>query len=126
MYIPVFVYGSLKLGNYNSDLLSDAIYVGDFKTSPEYFLLDLGRFPAVVPGGSTAVQGEVYMVDDYILSGLDELEGYPDFYNRIVIDVFPVGHNQYNYSKPMSAIIYFIGPTEIDVEEFELVTSGIW
>lgn len=126
MHIPVFVYGSLKMGNHNSVLLSEAQYVGDFQTSPEYFLLDYGNFPAVVPGGTTSIKGEVYLVDDHILSELDILEGYPDFYDRNIINVSPIGESASEGLKPMDAIMYFIHPEEIDVNEFEHVDSGIW
>ena len=44
--------------------------------------MDLGAFPALVPGGQTAVAGEVYRVDSSTLAALDSLEGHPRFYYR--------------------------------------------
>jgi gamma-glutamylcyclotransferase (GGCT)/AIG2-like uncharacterized protein YtfP len=82
----VFVYGSLKRGFYNHYVLekSSAKYRGPFKTKAEYTMLNLGSFPGVVQSGSTRITGEVYEVDT--LEYLDHLEGYPNFYDRILID----------------------------------------
>jgi gamma-glutamylcyclotransferase (GGCT)/AIG2-like uncharacterized protein YtfP len=35
--------------------------------------------------GTTAIQGEVYEVDEPTMDRLDMLEGYPSFYNRVEI-----------------------------------------
>ncbi|NIP41348.1 MAG: gamma-glutamylcyclotransferase, partial [candidate division Zixibacteria bacterium] len=51
-----------------------------------YTMYSLGGFPAVELSGTTAITGEVYEVDDQTFANLDRLEGYPSFYNRIMID----------------------------------------
>jgi len=78
----VFVYGTLLRGEPNHRLLARAGLVGEARTRPEFDLVDLGHFPAIIEGGSTAVAGEVYEVDRLALAALDRLEGHPSFYRR--------------------------------------------
>ena len=84
----VFVYGSLKKGFFNNEhYLRDATFKGEFKTRPQWGLISLGAFPAMVMG-SLAVKGEVYEVNKDTLAGLDRLEGTANgFYKRIRIPV---------------------------------------
>jgi gamma-glutamylcyclotransferase (GGCT)/AIG2-like uncharacterized protein YtfP len=78
----VFVYGTLRRGEYNHRYLSRVRRLGVYRTSPVYTLLDLGDYPAVIPGGHTAILGEVYAINNALLSRLDGLEGYPHEYTR--------------------------------------------
>jgi gamma-glutamylcyclotransferase (GGCT)/AIG2-like uncharacterized protein YtfP len=81
----VFVYGSLKTGGTirGLDGMPGAEIVGKAtSTYPDYNLLDLGAFPGVIKGTSH-IQGEVWKCSDEIFKTLDEIEGYPDFYNRV-------------------------------------------
>lgn len=81
----VFVYGTLLRGESNHGLLSRARFLGDGVTTPDYRLLDMGGFPALVQPGECAVHGEVYAVDDCSLALLDELEDHPSYYRRTTI-----------------------------------------
>lgn len=94
--MKVFVYGSLKAGRHNHVLLLSATLLGEHVTTPEYTLYNLGAFPGVVCSGDTAIQGEVYNVDEYTFQLLDQLEGYPMFYNRKEIDT-PYGKSWLYY-----------------------------
>ncbi len=58
-----FVYGTLKKGFHNNYLLSNAEFLGNFTTKPEYTLFD-GNFPVVERDGETAIQGELYLSKD--------------------------------------------------------------
>jgi gamma-glutamylcyclotransferase (GGCT)/AIG2-like uncharacterized protein YtfP len=78
----VFVYGTLLRGELNHPLLDGAVYVGAHRTEPCFTLYSLGGYPGLVGGGSTAVSGEVYRLDDFGLRRLDRLEGYPRLYGR--------------------------------------------
>lgn len=81
----VFVYGSLKSGGMvrGLDGFPGATIVGKAKTTyPDYNMLDLGSFPAVVKG-EKYIQGEVWEVDDTTFQELDMIEGYPEFYKRV-------------------------------------------
>lgn len=89
----VFVYGSLLSGFYNHSVLGDSVLLGTAKSPKGFAMLDLGYFPGVIKDDSSkGVVGEVYEVDDAVLSRLDRLEGYlshnPEggLYHRIEID----------------------------------------
>ncbi len=81
----VFVYGTLRQGESNHGLLGGRVPRRVVCTRAAWELVDLGAFPALLPGGTTAVLGEVYEVDDDTLAELDILEGHPDYYQRQVI-----------------------------------------
>lgn len=83
----LFVYGTLKRGQRNHGLMREARYLGEAVTAPLYTLLDLGSFPGMIPGGSTAVHGELYEVGPKLLALLDRHEGVPRLYNRIGIQL---------------------------------------
>jgi len=81
----LFVYGTLLSGERNHPLLAKAEPRGAACTAAAFDLVDCGGFPAIVPGGSTAIVGEVYAVDDPALAAIDRLEDHPHFYRRTVI-----------------------------------------
>lgn len=109
----VFVYGTLLAGEPNHYVLAGAAFLGPARTAPGFELFDLGPFPALVPGGATAVDGELYEVDDAGLARLDRLEGYPDLYDR--------------YHIPLAAgmaIAYLMRPDQVAGQP--RVVSGRW
>lgn len=83
--IRLFVYGSLQQGERNHGVLGGARLVGTARTRPEYELVDMGSFPALVPNGAVAVHGEVYEIEAPGLVRVDQLEGHPRFYERTPI-----------------------------------------
>ena len=78
----VFVYGTLRRGEANHGFLRGAKCLGMHRTERRYTMHDLGAYPAIVEGGTTAVLGEVYAVDNKMLARLDRLEDYPEEYSR--------------------------------------------
>lgn len=87
----VAVYGSLRKGLHNHDVLGDSNYVGTFNSLPQYTLFPLGGFPGVHNGGDTSVVMEVYECDSKTMTRLDGLEGYRgpgqrNFYDRQTIE----------------------------------------
>lgn len=80
--LQVFVYGTLRRGGANHRFLCAAHFVREACTTPEYELVDLGGFPALVRGGEQRVCGEVWAVDAGTLGLLDELEDHPDYFRR--------------------------------------------
>jgi len=78
----LFVYGTLMRGESNHRLLTGARFLGERTTEARYTLVDLGYFPALVDGGTTAIRGESYEVDDQTLAAVDRLEGHPRYYER--------------------------------------------
>lgn len=81
----VCVYGTLKRGQCNNYLLGRSTFLGESFTRPEYTMYDIGC-PYISHGGKTSIKIEVYEVNDYTMSLLDRLEGYPHFYNRTEIE----------------------------------------
>jgi gamma-glutamylaminecyclotransferase len=75
----LFVYGSLMRGEAHAGELGPALFLGPARTAAAYTLVNLGAYPAMLPGGATAVVGEVYEVSD--VARLDEFEE-PSVYRR--------------------------------------------
>jgi gamma-glutamylcyclotransferase (GGCT)/AIG2-like uncharacterized protein YtfP len=82
----LFVYGTLMRGQINAHRLRDSTFCGHVKTLPEWDLANLGMFPALVEGMSR-VYGELWLVTDETLERIDILEGVPDLYKRIELEV---------------------------------------
>ena len=80
--MKVFVYGTLRKGDYNHIFLENSKFIKTVRTKPEWIFYDLGGFPAAVEGGDISILGELYEVDEYTLSKLDMLESHPEFYVR--------------------------------------------
>ncbi len=78
----VFVYGTLMKGEQHSEVLMKARFIGPSESLPEYELVQIDYYPAMIPGGATTIRGEVYEVDDEMLRKLDELEEVPVYYVR--------------------------------------------
>lgn len=92
-----FVYGSLKFGYWNNDLLADSKRLGEFITKDKFLLTDVG-FPYLVPESvhtdavghpTLRVVGEVYTVSSKAVeASLDALEGVSsNHYERQQIEV---------------------------------------
>ena len=79
----VAVYGTLKYGFPNHDLLKTSTAVGVGYTEIPFRIFDVG-YPYAVPSKiGFPLQVEVYKIpDERVLEGLDHLEGYPDHYQR--------------------------------------------
>lgn len=58
------------------------MFLGEARTPPAFTLIDLGNYPGLLHQGHTTVWGEVYSVDSWTLTRLDELEEHPDVYVR--------------------------------------------
>lgn len=80
--MKVFVYGTLLSGENNHGLLARAWLLGEWSTPPRFILYDFGPYPILCTRGTQSVAGEVYRIDPAILKKLDELEDYPDHYDR--------------------------------------------
>ena len=107
----IFAYGSLKRGCHNHHYIEQADYLGEHSTDARYTLISLGDYPAVINHGNTAIHGEVYAVDDLTFKSIDELEDYPELYDRICIPT-PFGQ----------AWMYIVD----SAADNEVVESGLW
>ena len=85
--MKVFVYGTLKRGGVLHNSLKDCKYLGVDKIE-NFTMFELGWYPAVVPtlDSRESIYGEVYEIDDKILSELDAIEGKGTLYDRVKIN----------------------------------------
>lgn len=84
----LFVYGSLKSGFSNNDLLQENGYlVSPAKTHPFYRMYGCGNFPALVKEeNGIAIKGELWNIKKQFFRQLDNFEGvYISLYRREVI-----------------------------------------
>lgn len=110
----VFVYGTLLSGLGNHGILSTSAFVRASRSEPRFTMVDLGAFPGIVEGGSTAIVGELYDVGHATLARLDRLEGHPRFYERKTIAL-----------DDGSAVAAYVLPPHY-VGEREAIVSGDW
>lgn len=129
----VFVYGTLQRECSNHALLAGSISLGSARTDQHYVMRtavdDSGRRGIPFVGQDlpiSAINGEVYLVDDRTLAALDRLEGcVPDdpdasWYRREKVSVtlnLPVEHE----GRYVDAFMYFR-----EQPELPLVPSGRW
>lgn len=69
----IFVYGTLKYGERNNDLMVGE-FVRDARTEPSHRLVDFGTFPGLA-AGTESIEGELWSVDETTLRRLDYFEG---------------------------------------------------
>ena len=81
----VFVYGTLMKGESNHHYLRNARFLGKAATAPQYRLYSLGAYPVLCDAGKQRIHGEVYRISQVALQRLDELEEYPQYYQRKLI-----------------------------------------
>lgn len=104
----VFVYGSLKQGFHNNDVLGSARMVMVTSTLEKYVMRSLGSFPGVIEDSTAKqaapIKGEVYYVNDATLASLDQLEGNGTFYQRKLVNVYGMNDPVWMY--------FFLGDDE--------------
>jgi gamma-glutamylcyclotransferase (GGCT)/AIG2-like uncharacterized protein YtfP len=72
-------------GEHHHGVLADARFLGPAATQPEFDLVQIDYYPAMLPGGALRVYGELYEVNEDTLRALDRLEEVPDYYERKTI-----------------------------------------
>ena len=101
----VFVYGSLKRGFSNHNLLEGSKFYGVTETVCRNFRMHplLGSFPAVTAAADDAyaIMGELYEIDTATMMRLDYLEGNGSLYTRQLVSV-------YNGSEIVEAWMYLM------------------
>ncbi len=84
--ILVAVYGSLRHGLHNHGIITKCEIVSIEKTPAIYEMRSLGGFPGVFLDGDKSILLEIYKVEDQMTADrLDQLEGYPRFYDKKLI-----------------------------------------
>jgi len=87
----LFVYGSLKKGFDNHNLLSQyAKRLGKARTVKKFGMFEdsFGNYPYLVPAPHTKIHGELYQITrKELMDKLDTFEGSPEYYERKKIEV---------------------------------------
>jgi gamma-glutamylcyclotransferase (GGCT)/AIG2-like uncharacterized protein YtfP len=89
--MPYAVYGTLRTGEGNDRLWRGLATGGEIDTVQGYRLVTNGGFPYALPcGGQSSTIEIVIPIDDseaqrQMRSRLDMLEGYPSFYDRVIV-----------------------------------------
>ena len=109
----IFVYGTLMRGEVSEHHLRGCEFVGADETAPQFTMVHFGWYPALLPDGETAIQGEVYRVDLNTLHALDEYEGHPHLYRRRAVSL---------KSGLMADLYLFQGRPK----ETQIIESGDW
>lgn len=81
----MFVYGTLMKGELHHTTIKHARYLREVETMPEYELVKIDYYPAMLSGGTQRIRGELYEVDNLTLRHLDSLEEVPSYYERHAI-----------------------------------------
>jgi len=109
----IAVYGSLLSGLHNHRLLGDSKLLEHKIITGPYMMVDLGNYPGLVKSAyNNSITVEIYEVTKKTFKRLDELESYPNFYNREYIQCLE------------DTWIYFLNDYDRHVEH--LVLSGDW
>jgi gamma-glutamylcyclotransferase (GGCT)/AIG2-like uncharacterized protein YtfP len=83
----IFVYGTLRQRGAAAQLLADCQHIGDGEVAGTLYDVD-GRFPALLPYGTTPVRGEIWRCPADRLAALDEYEGVANgLFRRIALSV---------------------------------------
>ena len=116
----VFVYGTLKSGQYNNRVMTlggnAKLLYGQAEVRGR--LYDLGPFPAMTQEGGKSVKGEVWVVDDDVLERLDHLEGHPQFYKRVQEPLL--------YSPDFKVWVYVMPKDRLAHRQATPLPDGIW
>lgn len=110
----VFVYGTLRPGEYNFRLMDGRCEVKGEATLPDAVLYHLGGYPGLkLKEGAGIVTGTFCTITDETLpKRLDQLEGYPNLYDRkeVMTSLGKAWVYIYNY----------------DVDKASVIASGNW
>jgi gamma-glutamylcyclotransferase (GGCT)/AIG2-like uncharacterized protein YtfP len=87
--ITLFVYGTLKRGCRQNQLLADQQFLGEARTLPYCRLFYSGSYPCLVEDRlqGLAVHGELWRVDHTTLAQLDRYEDVPRTFVRQEIEI---------------------------------------
>lgn len=122
----IFVYGTLKRGGWNNDILSGCEFIGT-GTARGCVLIDMGACPGMVPGrvgsplSDNNATGEVYSIPDRLcpslLQQLDKLESAEKMYIRVRLSIV------LDNGRRLNCITYLYMP---NLREDIVVEGGDW
>ena len=112
----IFVYGTLKKDFHNHHYLEDAEFICGATTKEKYPMVNVEEyFPYLInkKGIGYHIKGELYKIDEAVLSMLDILEGYPELFMREKIPITSFGIE-------VDATVYFV-KEKIYYQDIELL-----
>ncbi|MGV3724713.1 MAG: gamma-glutamylcyclotransferase family protein, partial [Actinomycetota bacterium] len=84
----LFVYGTLKRGHRLHHHMLEAEFLGSARTTTGFALYRIEWYPAMVTErDGLGVSGELYEASPALLELLDEVEGAPDLFQRVEIEL---------------------------------------
>ena len=97
--MKLFVYGTLKKVfryemNSPTAPMQGVKLIGKYQTQERWTLADFKAYPGMIPGNSGVV-GEVWEIPDEKMAQLDRYEGVPNLFSRRMVEVAPVGSEDY-------------------------------
>lgn len=120
--VKVFVYGSLREGEYNNGRFGPQKNLGLYTSPTGYVLINLGAYPAMVQTRNphTRVVGEIHEITPDMLPWFDRME-YGAGYHRVVEEFDPVGGQE---GPPVMADVY-VQPYAHWMKD-KIIPSGDW
>lgn len=134
----IFVYGTLKKGQPNHYRMLDSAngkthFLASACTTQKYPLVIAGKYniPYLldVPGQGHRIQGEIYKVDERMLTFLDDFEMVPTQYQRVPVELEvkeAQGHEALKAGAVTEAFAYIrktFEPDTLELENFESYDS---
>lgn len=84
----VFLYGSLKRGQMNHNIVEKSTFIDCGITEEHYNMYAYDNFPMLIESEEESnIRGEIYEVSDEILESIDFLESNGEFYERKLIKI---------------------------------------
>jgi gamma-glutamylaminecyclotransferase len=91
----LFVYGTLCNRMHNHWLLEGEEYIGSFQTKDKFYMVTtasrsfpyVSRYQLISNTSPTHISGELYFVRDETIRNIDKLEGHPEIYTRVPIEL---------------------------------------
>jgi gamma-glutamylaminecyclotransferase len=84
----LFAYGTLRQGEIQHALLEGARFLRLVSTPPEFLLVEVAPYAALVRGGTTAVAGELYEIEESALQRRIDVERQvPQLFTRETIEL---------------------------------------
>lgn len=98
----IFVYGSLRSGEYNNYILEGSAKIADGSID-DFELVSLGVFPAIIPSKGDKVLGEVWDANERAFHSIERMELGAGYVRKEVLVTTPEGiisGDVYVYGKP--------------------------
>lgn len=114
----IAVYGSLRSGLNNHQLIKSSNYVGTFDSEPVFSMYSLHSYPGLILNGSTSIKFEVYEVEKDVFKKVRGLEGYDENNKK------SSHYLENTINTPWGNAIFYV--YNRDIKDLPIVESGDW